>query len=135
MADVVTTLEKLRAAVEDRKPQATEGGVGSWLPKLMIAAIALIAAAIFAWKQWQQSKQLAALLHEKTVREVIQANTAVALANASDEEAIKKAAMDSNLSIQRLEETQKKLAAIEQQKVRDEKAIGSIRSWSDIAGG
>jgi beta-galactosidase GanA len=133
--DLKSALGALREMVEVRKGPASEAGPGSWIPKLVIAAVGLIAVAIFAYRQWRQGKQLAGLLHEKTVREVNQANAAVSLANAADTETIKKAEAVNEASVQRLEETQKKLRALGEQKARDEEAIRSIRSWSDITGG
>jgi len=130
-SDAKPVLEKLRDAVDSKKDSAASGSI--WA-KVIIALIGIAGVAAFAFVEWRRGRQMAALVHEKTVREVDQANQRIAEANAKDADEAKRAQAASQAATAAALKIDVQIAAMEAQRERDKTSIAAIRSWNDIVG-
>ena len=104
----------------------------SWVSTLIIGAIVLMGAAIFAWVSHYRGRELAKLRHEKETARILAAKSVIAAKVASNDaeraEAERKR-LELSESIRRLE------ADIRMETARREadlRAIDRIRSWRDV---
>ncbi len=126
-----TFLTKALNTVQGHKAK-NQGGSSGWIAGIGVGLVALIAIALFAYKAWAASKQLAKLLHEKAVREEEAHRTLVASKIAKDE-AIKEDALKRVRELNKdiLEITQE-VKALTQEKKETLANIDKLSSWDDV---
>ena len=127
--NATTVLQKLHGAVESRTDKAASGHL---LSKVSLVLLGIAAVVVFAWMEWRRSRQIADLMHEKTVRLVEQANQRVAAANAADVFTAKAAKTAADAAMLAADEIDAKVASLEKAHDDDKVRIDSIRSWNDL---
>jgi uncharacterized protein HemX len=133
--DPAEILSKLEAVIKrNQQPAAAGGGSKSWLGTIIILAVVLAAAAIWAWVSWRRNRELAMLRHEKE-KARIQADQATMHAQiAKDSLVLAERQKEIDAAQETLRVIAADLRAEEARYEADRRAIDRIRSWDDVPG-
>ena len=128
--DPTQLLGKLKALVDTNKDP--KGGGKSWVSTLVLACVALVAAAIWAWVSWRRNQELAKLRHAKFEAEV-KAEAAVVDAKLQENSAH----IESSQAVVRAAQEQVRVidADIRTEEARHAavlRAIDRIHTWRDV---
>jgi hypothetical protein len=129
--DPATLLGKLKDVVAEKKDAATGGGK-SWVGTIILVAVTLIGAAVWAWISWRRNQELAKLRHEKFVTEVKAAQAVVDLKLREDADKIERSKAIELAAAEKVRLIEADIRAEEGRYAADLRAIDSIRSWRDV---
>jgi type VI protein secretion system component VasK len=126
-----STLDKLVAVIQSFKSKQ-QAGQSSWVAGAIVAIIALVTVAIFAWQQWRAGKERAKLLHEQAVREE-QMHQAQVDASLDEDQAVKEESIrHANELVKEVARLQEEADKLEAKRERARATIDKISSWEDV---